>query len=118
MTRVECNESELFQFADLFCDSEMDMKQIEKAVADILTAIGEDANREGLVRTPDRVARAYREMLDGYRTDPIKLVNKALFSVEYDDMVIVRDIDSSACVSIICCHLLEGRMWLISRTIK
>jgi GTP cyclohydrolase I len=93
MTRIECNESELFQFADLFCDSEMDLKKIEKAVEDILAGIGEDVNREGLQKTPDRVARAYREMLDGYRTDPIKLVNKALFTVEYDDMVIVRDIE-------------------------
>jgi GTP cyclohydrolase I len=93
MTRVECNESELFQFADLFCDSEMDTKKIEKAVEEILDAIGEDKTREGLEKTPDRVARAYREMLEGYRTDPIKLVNKALFSVEYDDMVIVRDIE-------------------------
>ncbi|MGV8027153.1 MAG: GTP cyclohydrolase I FolE [Anaerolineaceae bacterium] len=93
MTHIECNESELFQFADLFCDSEVDLGKIEKAVGNILEAIGEDPNREGLQKTPDRVARAYREMLDGYRTDPIKLVNKALFTVEYDDMVIVRDIE-------------------------
>jgi len=93
MTRVECNESELFQFAELFCDSEMDLKKIESSVENILEAIGEDKGREGLVKTPDRVARAYQEMLDGYRTDPIKLVNKALFSVEYDDMIIVRDIE-------------------------
>ena len=93
MTRVECNESELFQFAELFCDSEMDLKKIESSVGNILEAIGEDKDREGLIKTPDRVARAYREMLDGYRTDPIKMVNKALFSVEYDDMVIVRDIE-------------------------
>ena len=91
--RVECNEDELFQFAALFCDSEVDLKKIEKAVENILVAIGEDPEREGLQKTPDRVARAYREMLDGYRTDPIKLVNKALFTVEYDDMVIVRDIE-------------------------
>jgi GTP cyclohydrolase I len=93
MTRIECNESELFQFAQLFCDSEVDLKKIEKSVEDILVAIGEDPEREGLKKTPDRVARAYREMLEGYRTDPIKLVNKALFTVEYDDMVIVRDIE-------------------------
>lgn len=93
MTQAECNESELFEFANLFNDSEMDLKKIEKSVENILEAIGEDPNREGLQKTPDRVARAYREMLDGYRTDPIKLVNKALFTVEYDDMVIVRDIE-------------------------
>ncbi len=93
MPRIECNESELFQFAQLFCDSEVDLKKIEKSVENILEAIGEDPEREGLQKTPDRVARAYREMLEGYRTDPIKLVNKALFTVEYDDMVIVRDIE-------------------------
>ena len=93
MTRIECNESELFQFAQLFCDSEVDLEKIEKSVENILVAIGEDPEREGLKKTPDRVARAYREMLDGYRTDPIKLVNKALFTVEYDDMVVVRDIE-------------------------
>ena len=93
MANVKCNEEELFQFAELFCDSEMDLKTIEKSVTDVLVAIGDDPDREGLKKTPNRVARAYQEMLEGYRTDPIKLVNKALFTVEYDDMVIVRDIE-------------------------
>ncbi|HEY59116.1 MAG TPA: GTP cyclohydrolase I FolE [Anaerolineae bacterium] len=69
------------------------MTTIEQSVKKILSAIGEDPKREGLAGTPNRVARAYAEMLEGYRIDPIKLVNNACFTVEYDDMVIVRDIE-------------------------
>jgi len=72
---------------------EFDAASIEQAVIKILTAIGEDPDREGLERTPDRVARAYAELLAGYRTDPVELLNNALFDVTYDDMVIVRDIE-------------------------
>ena len=63
------------------------------AVRDILEAIGEDVNREGLLRTPDRVARMYEELTAGYHIDPVKLVNDALFDVDYDEMVVVKDID-------------------------
>ncbi len=66
---------------------------IRDAVREILTHIGEDADREGLRGTPDRVARMYDELTVGYHTDPIKLVNNALFDVDYDEMVIVKDID-------------------------
>ena len=63
------------------------------AVQSILQAIGEDLNREGLLRTPDRVARMYEELTAGYHIDPVKLVNDALFDVDYDEMVVVKDID-------------------------
>jgi GTP cyclohydrolase I len=66
---------------------------IECAVRDILTAIGEDVDREGLVRTPNRVARMYEELTAGYHVDPVRLINDAIFDVEYDEMVIVRNID-------------------------
>ena len=66
---------------------------IECAVRDILAAIGEDPDREGLLRTPDRVARMYAELTAGYHVDPVHLINDALFDVEYDEMVIVRNID-------------------------
>jgi len=89
----ECKDSPVYEAAELFCDSEIDFKKIEKAVLEILSAIGEDTNREGLIATPDRVARAYGELLEGYRIDPIKLVNEATFTTKYDDMVIVRDIE-------------------------
>lgn len=71
-------------------------EQIEHATTEILTAVGEDPNREGLLNTPRRVAKMYGELLSGYRTDPIKLINNAIFDVEYDDMVIVKDIEFSS----------------------
>ncbi|WKZ37647.1 MAG: GTP cyclohydrolase I FolE [Anaerolineales bacterium] len=74
-------------------DTEIDIEAVEKAVHSMLTAFGEDPQREGLKNTPNRVARMYPELLSGYRADPIKLVNSALFTVDYDDMVIVRDIE-------------------------
>ncbi|MDZ4770325.1 MAG: GTP cyclohydrolase I FolE [Chloroflexota bacterium] len=74
----------------------VDHDAIEKATVGILEAVGEDPSREGLQKTPNRVARMYDELLSGYRTDPTKLINGALFEVEYDDMVIVRDIEFSS----------------------
>ncbi len=66
---------------------------IPKAVKEILQEIGEDTGREGLLKTPERVARMYAEITEGYRTDPIKLVNGALFEVDYSEMVLVKDIE-------------------------
>src|SRR5690349_21825081 len=74
----------------------VDGPKIEDATREILTAVGEDPTREGLLNTPNRVARMYAELLNGYRTDPVKLINGALFDVEYDDMVIVKDIEFSS----------------------
>ena len=71
----------------------VDLPRIEAATYNILEAVGEDPQREGLQRTPQRVAKAYDELLSGYRVDPAKLINEAVFTVEYDDMVIVRDIE-------------------------
>ncbi len=66
---------------------------IECAVRDILESIGEDPDREGLLRTPERVARMYEELTAGYHVDPVRLINDAIFDVDYDQMVVVRDID-------------------------
>jgi GTP cyclohydrolase I len=66
---------------------------IEKAVRKTLINIGEDPEREGLRRTPERVARMYDELTAGYHVDPIKLVNEAIFDVDYSEMVLVKDID-------------------------
>jgi GTP cyclohydrolase IA len=66
---------------------------IEDAVRSILFEIGEEPEREGLVKTPERVARMYAEITSGYHTNPTKLINGALFEVEYDDMVVVKDIE-------------------------
>jgi GTP cyclohydrolase I len=67
--------------------------EIEAAVRDLIQAFGEDVARQGLERTPERVARMYDELLAGYRVDPEALINDALFDVEYDEMVIVRGIE-------------------------
>ncbi len=68
-------------------------RKIVDAVTEILTAVGEDPQREGLLRTPHRVANAYGEILEGYTIDPEKLINGALFTVDYDEMVVVKDIE-------------------------
>ncbi|MDX1601294.1 MAG: GTP cyclohydrolase I FolE [Anaerolineales bacterium] len=67
-------------------------ENVENAVTDLLHAVGEDVDRQGLRETPERVARMYDELLAGYHVDPYELINDALFDVEYDDMVIVKDI--------------------------
>lgn len=79
--------------AALLPGDRIDLQSIQENVAHMLAAFGEDPDREGLQRTPDRVARMYEELLEGYRVDPVALVNDALFEVEYDEMVIVRDIE-------------------------
>jgi GTP cyclohydrolase I len=66
---------------------------IESAVQTILANVGEDPDRQGLVGTPNRVARMYDEILAGYHVDPVKLVNGALFDVEYDEMIVVKEIE-------------------------
>jgi GTP cyclohydrolase I len=74
-------------------ESGMDTEAIESAVEKMLHAFGEDPGREGLRNTPKRVARMYPELLSGYDANPEQIVNNALFSVTYEDMVIVRDIE-------------------------
>jgi GTP cyclohydrolase I len=67
--------------------------RIEQAVRDILLHVGEDPARDGLLNTPKRVRKMYGELLAGYTTDPAALINGALFDVDYDEMVVVRDIE-------------------------
>jgi GTP cyclohydrolase IA len=65
----------------------------EDLVREILVRLGEDPEREGLVRTPNRVHSAYEFLTKGYREDPDAMLKKALFTVTYDEMVIVKDIE-------------------------
>jgi len=65
----------------------------EDLVREMLIRLGEDPAREGLSHTPHRVHRAYEYLTKGYREDPDTLLNKALFTVTYDEMVIVKDIE-------------------------
>ena len=66
---------------------------LEAAVRTLLEEIGEDPSREGLVRTPERVRRMYDELTAGYQVDGDALINGACFTVDYDEMVVVRDIE-------------------------
>jgi len=71
----------------------VDIDSARKIIFDLLKAVGEDPDREGLRNTPDRVARMYTELLSGYNADPAKIINGALFNINYDEMVLVRDIE-------------------------
>jgi GTP cyclohydrolase I len=67
--------------------------QIPEAIRTLLEELGEDPDRAGLAGTPERVRRMYAELTEGYHTDPDALLNKAAFEVDYDEMVVVRDIE-------------------------
>ena len=71
----------------------MQQKKIEDAIKIILQNIGEDPQREGLLKTPHRVAKALDFLTEGYRQDPIEILNSALFTSSNDEMVLVRDIE-------------------------
>jgi GTP cyclohydrolase I len=71
----------------------VDIDAVRRIIFDLLGAIGEDPAREGLRNTPDRVARMYTELLSGYNMDPKRIINGALFHINYDEMVLVRDIE-------------------------
>ena len=69
-----------------------DNGKVEAAVREILLEIGEDPDRQGLLGTPERVHRMYTELTAGYHVDPDRLINGAIFDVDYSEMVIVKDI--------------------------
>jgi GTP cyclohydrolase I len=70
----------------------VDIQRAAAAVREILLAIGEDPDRDGLKETPERVARAYEEMFTGLETDPAEVLSKT-FEIDHDEMVLVRDIE-------------------------
>ena len=66
---------------------------VEDLTRELLVRLGEDPDREGLLRTPERFAKAYQYLTKGYNEDPADVLNGALYSVDYDEMVIVKDIE-------------------------
>ena len=90
MNNIEFDDKKIRKNAS---ESGFDHEAIEKAAESIIRAVGEDPQREGLLRTPQRISGMYDELLSGYDTDPEKIVNGALFNVKYDEMVLVRDIE-------------------------
>ena len=70
-----------------------DRERIAGIIRELLTALGEDPDREGLERTPQRIAKLYGEILAGHDQDPEGIINGAVFTIDYDEMVVVRDIE-------------------------
>lgn len=68
-------------------------EEFEATITKVLELLGEDPNREGLVKTPKRVAKALKFLTEGYHQDPYAILNQALFSSTNDEMVVVRDIE-------------------------
>lgn len=66
---------------------------IAEKIHDVIEILGEDPNRAGLVKTPERVAKAYQFLMQGYEQDPEAILRSALFEEDYKQMVIVKDID-------------------------
>jgi GTP cyclohydrolase IA len=69
------------------------LKKSEDAVRVLLSELGEDVNRQGLLKTPHRVAKMYSEVTTGYKMDAETIINKAIFDVAYDEMVVVANIE-------------------------
>jgi GTP cyclohydrolase I len=89
---------ELLDFDDNLSEQDLEQNGIENdilegAILQLLKAVGENPEREGLKYTPKRVARMYSELLNGYHVDPVAMINGALFNITYDEMVLVRDIE-------------------------
>ncbi len=68
-------------------------ERLSQNYSNILTILGEDTSREGLNKTPERVAKAMQFLLQGYKTDPIEILRSAMFKEDYRQMVIVKDIE-------------------------
>jgi GTP cyclohydrolase I len=68
-------------------------QEFEQSVTKILELLGEDPNREGLLKTPKRVTKALQFLTEGYHQDPKEILNEALFTTSNDEMVLVRDIE-------------------------
>lgn len=66
---------------------------MKEEIKKVLKLIGEDPEREGLIRTPDRVQKSFEFLTSGYKQDPVKIITSALFEEKYDDMIIVKDIE-------------------------
>ena len=69
------------------------MKEFEKSVSRMIELLGEDPKRDGLEKTPERFSKAMTFLTQGYKMDPEKIINGALFKVKYSDMILVKDIE-------------------------
>lgn len=67
-------------------------RDMETLIKQLLKKLGEDPQREGLIKTPSRVAASLMDLTEGYRQDPVKLIKNSVFTDKYDEMVLVKDI--------------------------
>ena len=91
LSLADRNSALLIDNADNADDFQVDHARIERAVREILAAVGEDPDREGLLETPGRVARMYAEMFSGLRRDP-RIHMQKVFTEKYDEVVLIKDI--------------------------
>jgi GTP cyclohydrolase IA len=73
--------------------NKLEHQKVQQLINDLLSEIGEDPKREGLLNTPKRVAKAYEFLTGGYNQKIEQVLNKAIFHEKYDEMVLVKDID-------------------------
>lgn len=92
------------------------LEELKSHYHSIITLLGEDAGREGLLKTPERVAKAMLSLTKGYHMDPHEVLRSAKFQEEYSQMVIVKTLISSLSANTICCRSTEKHMWHISLT--
>ncbi len=88
---VDLQVPALYQRKDVY--NEDTTREISQHVAHVIRALGEDPDREGLVKTPVRVAKAYQFLLHGYDQDPEAILTSALFEEDYSEMILVKDIE-------------------------
>ncbi|KJF45475.1 MULTISPECIES: GTP cyclohydrolase I FolE [Draconibacterium] len=91
MCSLKNNNSNGYQRTDLY--NEEATEQLSEHYKEILQIVGEDPSREGLDKTPDRVAKAMQFLLQGYQIDPVEILQSAMFKEDYRQMVIVKDIE-------------------------
>ena len=84
---MDSRKNTAFEVDNLSDEGGISHEGVLRAVRQLLLAIGEDPTRQGLRETPERVARMYTELLEGYWVDPITMVNDAVFDETYDEMV-------------------------------
>ncbi len=81
----------MYKREDIYCEDVTENLQVK--VKEILSDIGEDPDREGLVKTPERVSKALQFLTHGYTVDPRDILSQALFEEDYSEMILVRDIE-------------------------
>ena len=84
-------------------------KNLAKNIKAVLKEIGENPEREGLLKTPERVAKSLDFLTNGYDLDPAEILNKAMFKEQYSQMVLVKDIELYSLCEHQCCLFLEKR---------